>query len=200
MIIRKGVFVLILLLAAAAGAAAGYALVKGDIQLPKQLTLPKLKPTSSPTPPITPSPQESVAPTPANLGSLGTITGSPGFPASKPPADLHVCAQNTADEKVVMCTDGIIPDDTGRHVQGMAFRLDLPAGTYRVFTVSESFNSKFRGYYTKAVVCGREAKTLEVFDACKDHTIEVVTVKAGETTRSVDAIDYYTPENDFSAS
>jgi len=124
---------------------------------------------------------ENVNNSPGNLtneGITGTIEGSLSYPSEEIPADMIVCADNTATQKVY-CTDQI---SDNKYVYGKGYRLALPEGTYHVYATLSSLPA-YKQYYTQAVVCGMEVE-------CMSHELIVVKVTAGQSVNNIDPFDF----------
>jgi hypothetical protein len=110
--------------------------------------------------------------------SVGTIEGSLSYPGESIPA-LKICAENISTQ-ARYCTQTQIQD--AKYAHGKGYRLQLPAGTYRVFATAQQHTA----HYSVAVPCGLTVK-------CQDHRQVAVTVKAGQTLSGVDPTDWFWP-------
>ncbi len=126
-------------------------------------------------------------------GTEGTLTGSAAYPAGSAPPDLTVCAE-AVDRPFTACTE--VTEEAGS-LHGLGYRLAVPAGTYRVYSVSKATDPEYRGYYTAGVRCERQFADRPGYEAsqCSDRSILTVPVTGGQTVPRIDAIDYYGPFN-----
>jgi hypothetical protein len=116
----------------------------------------------------------------AAVGTLGTIEGRLRYPAcTEIPADLVVCGEE-AQNGVRVCGR---PYAT---VDGYRYRLQVPAGQYRVFAQTESARPGYRAYYSASVVCGLRVD-------CKDHAPILITAVAGQIQSGVEPADWFDP-------
>lgn len=109
----------------------------------------------------------------------GALTGELRYPGCEVPGDLEVCAEQ---DGVVTCTDELKLED-GK----LTYRLEVPAGTYRIFSRTESMLPNVRAYYTSAVLCGLDV-------TCTDHAPIPVVVRPGELRAAVHPSDWVAPE------
>lgn len=130
----------------------------------------------------------------ATLAAPGTIVGSAAYPAGNTPADLEVCAEAVKGPQVT-CSKVQRGD---HHWYGIGYRLTVPAGSYRVYSVSKANNPEFRGYYTAGARCERQLAARPGYDPsrCGDRSILQVRVGSGQTVSGIDPVDYYGPFND----
>ncbi|MEX2209877.1 MAG: hypothetical protein WD603_03415 [Patescibacteria group bacterium] len=126
-------------------------------------------------------------------GAEGTLTGSAAYPAGSAPADLTVCAEAT-DRPFTACAE--VTEGAG-FLHGLGYRLAVPAGTYRVYSVSKATDPGYRGYYTAGARCERQLAGQSGYEAshCSDRSILTVSVTGGQTVARIDAVDYYGPFN-----
>lgn len=115
-----------------------------------------------------------------SVKDLGVIEGALLFPACDLPTDLEVCVEQANGK--LRCTSNLVFEE-----KTIAYRIEVPAGTYKVFARTESMLPGVRAYYTEAVKCGLEA-------ACSDHTPVAISVKAGSRISSVHPADWEEPE------
>lgn len=130
------------------------------------------EPKTSPSP--TPTPTPTVTVSPATGSAVATIQGRKIFPSEAIPADFRVCAANLASHAETCTAAGGAP----------TYRLQVPAGSYRVYAIVPSFDGSYRAYYSRFVTCGLRAE-------CTDHSPLTVTVAAGQTVDGIDAGDFY---------
>lgn len=109
----------------------------------------------------------------------GVIEGALLYPACDVPADLEVCAEG----KTTVCTKALsfVDGDIG-------YRLELPAGEYRIFARAETMMPGVRAYYSAAVQCGLDID-------CTDHAPIVVGVRSGSRTTGIHPADWSEPES-----
>ena len=100
---------------------------------------------------------------------------------------MQVCAEETTTKKA-LCADVIAKSNV------LSYHLEVPAGTYQVYTQPPS-KPNFRGYYSSGVLCEREKSSKPGYtsDQCADRQILPVVLKAGETLKGIDATDFYGP-------
>jgi hypothetical protein len=110
----------------------------------------------------------------------GVIEGQLLFPACDVPADLEVCAESADGH--LRCTSKL-----EFLAKTIAYRIEVPAGEYKVFARTESTLPGVRAYYTEAVRCGLDA-------SCNDHTPLAISVRAGARVTSVHPADWAEPE------
>ncbi|MDP9212163.1 MAG: hypothetical protein M3N59_02700 [bacterium] len=143
--------------------------------------------TASPTPRMTDRP----GPPMALPLAPGTLTGSAAYPAGTAPPDLEVCAE-AVGRPFTACTKA---EQQKGSLYGLGYRLTVPGGTYRVYSVSRSTDPKYRGYYTAGARCERRLAYRPGYEAsqCSDRSILDVPVMNGQIVPRVDAVDYYGP-------
>ena len=115
-----------------------------------------------------------------SVADRGVIEGALLFPACDVPTDLEVCVEQTNGK--LRCTSDLVYQE-----KTIAYRIEVPAGTYKVFARTESTLPGVRAYYTEAVRCGLDAE-------CSDHTPVAVGVKAGSHVTNVHPADWEEPE------
>jgi hypothetical protein len=114
-----------------------------------------------------------------NEAKVGAIEGQLMYPSCELPDDLQVCGEETSSGQKI-CTRPFVRED------GIAYRLELPAGRYRVYSVSESARPGYRAYYSAFVTCGLRVE-------CVDHAPLAVQVGPGQLIAHVDPADWFTP-------
>ena len=113
----------------------------------------------------------------AGTTSLGTIEGDLLYPAcTDVPSDLVVCGESQTGER--SCTRPYLTS------AGYAYRLELPAGNWRVYATAESARPGYRAYYSESVRCGLRAD-------CVDHTPIAIDLVAGEIRGDVAPADWF---------
>lgn len=116
----------------------------------------------------------------APASGKGVIEGALLFPACDLPQDLQVCVEDAGGG--VRCTAKLrVLEKT------VGYRIEVPAGEYRVFARTESMLPGIRAYYTHAVRCGLDVD-------CVDHTPVDVKVRSGARVTSVNPADWAEPE------
>lgn len=113
----------------------------------------------------------SISPAPAETGR---IQGAIRFPGCTLPEDLEVCAREVDSSAPEIC----------RSTPGNRYALQLPPGTYFVYSRSESLDRV--AYYDRAVVCGLRSK-------CGDFRPIPVTVTPGSDLENIDPADWFGP-------
>ena len=110
----------------------------------------------------------------------GRVEGPLTYPGEAVPPDLRVCAQSldTGREACI----GQLRDS--RFPGGVGYRLDVPAGRYHVFALSDSFEPGYRAYYSAFVTCGYHV-------GCTDHTPLAITIKSGQILTGIEPGDFY---------
>ena len=119
----------------------------------------------------------------SSFPTLGTITGTLGYPAEGIPA-MRI---------VAFPLDGSTASWTETAAGATTYSLDLPVGTYHVVAYTlggAGFPTGLAGGYTQAVPCGLSV-------SCTDHSLITVTVTANTTTSGVNPNDWYAPEGSF---
>lgn len=184
----KYLFILAVVIVGGGGALAAWA-GQPDSDSPTAL----IQNSGSPVPRVSPTPATgsgSAQSKPASASeALGTIKGASGFPAGGAPSDLKVCAVNLATQQPT-CSTSIVRSEAYKN--GLGYTLSVPAGTYQVYSVADTFRPNFRGYYTALTRCYATASDAA---QCTDNTILSVTVSPGATMEAIDAYDYYGPHN-----
>ncbi len=134
-------------------------------------------PTRSPTPPP-------ATPTPTPLPTTGSVSGRLTYPGDSLPP-LRVVAFS-ADSEMWYSVE---VSGQGTYLLG-----GLPPGSYHVVAYvmpnAPGFPAGLAGGYTQAVICG-------LSDACKDHSLIVVSVKAGDAIENISPGDWYAPQTAF---
>jgi hypothetical protein len=110
---------------------------------------------------------------------LGNIRGRVHYPACFAPEDLTICAESSDGR--VRCTQPTIDDIE------ITYQLEVPAGRWVVYALTDSTLPGRRGWFSRAVKCGLSVE-------CEDHTPIVVEVKSGQTVRGVDPDDWFGPQ------
>ena len=113
----------------------------------------------------------------------GALEGPLGFPGCHLPSDLEVCAEST-DGALHCAFANEILSQTVDETPG--FRLEVPAGRYRVYTRARSDAPNFRAYFSRAVRCGLR-------ESCRDHRPIVAEVRASETLSGISPADWSAP-------
>jgi len=114
----------------------------------------------------------------------GEIEGSLGYPSEFIPS-MMVCAMESKT-KEEYCTGQILEEDG--FLYGLGYRLEVPAGNYRVFAQltdqQGEISDDYKAYYSKFVTCGMEMN-------CQSHDPIEVKVSGGKVTGNIDPIDWY---------
>lgn len=109
----------------------------------------------------------------------GKIVGSLSYPSEQIPADLTVCAENSATNKTT-CTDKHIKSDEFTYGEG--YNLEVDPGEYYVYAYAVS-DPNLKAYYDEYVKCGQTTE-------CTDHTKIKVIVEEGKIYRNIDPQDW----------
>ena len=124
------------------------------------------------------------------LAQDGVITGPLSYPSDGIPPEIRICAEAVGSDKIT-CTDKHFDDSASP--SGKAYRLDVAAGRYKVFSVlpegtefDPSSSAHYRAYYSDFVTCGLEA-------SCKSHQPIEVEVAPGATVVNIGPNDWYAP-------
>jgi hypothetical protein len=116
----------------------------------------------------------------AGSGASAAIEGRLRYPAcTEIPADLVVCAEDQVSGARHCGTAFGSPD-------GYRYRIELPAGQYRVFASAPSVRPGYRAYYSESVRCGLSTK-------CIDHSPIAVIAVAGRSRGGVEPADWFGP-------
>lgn len=109
----------------------------------------------------------------------GVVEGALLYPACHVPADLEVCAEG----ETTICTRDLsfVDGDIG-------YRLELPAGEYRIFARADTMLPGVRAYYSEAVKCGLDVD-------CTDHEPITIDLRAGARVTSIHPADWAEPES-----
>jgi len=127
------------------------------------------------TPVIEPSSKPTKTPTPKS----GYISGTVSYPSEYIPEGIIVCAESdlTVDDS---CTDDI----TASEMSGYTYNLEVPPGSYYVYSFDPESGDGYQAYYTKFVTCGYDI-------SCPSHEHILVEVSAGQTIEGIDPGDWY---------
>ncbi|MCC6934268.1 MAG: hypothetical protein IT406_01050 [Candidatus Yanofskybacteria bacterium] len=120
----------------------------------------------------------------APIALSGYIEGTTGYPSEFNPAQV-VCAESTTDVALKRCVEA--PEQEGGVAP--AFRIKVPAGTYRVYATLKDpsdlgLSESGKAYWSAFVTCGFLA-------SCKDHTPLEVVVHSGATASGILPHDWY---------
>ncbi|MBD3281386.1 hypothetical protein GF391_01440 [Candidatus Uhrbacteria bacterium] len=110
----------------------------------------------------------------------GTIMGSLSYPSDFLP-QLETCAVNI-DTQESYCTYQMIQGPNFTYNYG--YQLQVPPGSYQVYSKINDEYEPYRAYYSKFITCGGES-------TCTDHTPITIQVNADETLRDIDPGDWY---------
>lgn len=110
----------------------------------------------------------------------GTIMGSLSYPSEYMP-QLETCAINIETQESY-CTYKMIQGPNYQY--GYGYQLQVPPGSYQVYSKINDEYEPYRAYYSKFITCGGEY-------TCTDHTPITITVTANETIRNIDPGDWY---------
>jgi len=111
----------------------------------------------------------------------GVIMGSLSYPSEFMP-NLETCAINVQTDESY-CTYQMIQGPNFTY--GYGYQIEVPPGSYHVYSKINDQYELQRAYYSKFITCGGEY-------TCTDHTPITVTVQVGETIRNIDPGDWYT--------
>lgn len=118
----------------------------------------------------------------------GTVEGSLGYPSEFIPDTMKTCAENVKTKEIT-CTSEQIKNK--KYTSGVGYKLEVPAGTYRVFAsltdpkgLGSSYAPDYRAYYSDFVTCGLSY-------GCPSHAPINVTVSEGQTISKIDPVDWY---------
>lgn len=111
----------------------------------------------------------------------GYLNGSLSYPSEGIPLNMLVCATES-DSGAQYCTYEKILSEN--YLYGMGYKLPVPAGSYQVM----AYVGTYFGGYSEFVTCGMD------FENCTSHELVSVPVKAGETVRDIDIMDWYFPD------
>ncbi len=149
------------------------------------------RPTATPTATLTPLPTATptITPTPppptATPVVPGGISGSLGGYPSTPVPPLRIVFIKVGDTTWKSMD---VPQNTPAYLIN-----NLVPGQYYVvaYLISPGkTDPTYGGGYTNAVVCGMTAR-------CTDHALVAVEVKANQTTRNINPVDWYAPKGTF---
>lgn len=110
----------------------------------------------------------------------GTIMGSLSYPSEYMP-QLETCAVNTESEESY-CTYQMIQGPNFKY--GYGYQIQVPPGSYQVYSKINDEYEPYRSYYSKFVTCGGDY-------TCTDHTPLTIQVSADETIRNINTEDWY---------
>lgn len=140
---------------------------------------PTIKPTKVSTvqPTENPTPASTKKPEPKN----GFISGSVSYPSEYIPPGLAVCAEN--DFIVDAFCTAEITSGAGP-MSGYTYELEVPPGSYYVYSFDPEAGDAYQAYYSEFVTCGLSIE-------CPSHDPILVTVKAGQKVEGIDPGDWY---------
>ncbi|MCR4326421.1 MAG: hypothetical protein NUV52_02080 [Candidatus Roizmanbacteria bacterium] len=141
-------------------------------------TVTEEKKISTPSPPTSPIPSISSAPT----EQMGSIEGVLGYPSEQIPA-LDVYVQSTIKPSQFYMVETALND-------GSFTISNVVPGTYYVFAYVHGPGESSVGGYSKAVPCGLTVQ-------CNDHSLIPVDVAANEPSMGIEIRDWYAPEGTF---
>lgn len=110
----------------------------------------------------------------------GVITGSLSYPSEYMP-QLETCAVNIAS-KESYCTYQMIQGPNYKY--GYGYQIQVPPGSYQVYSKINDEYEPYRSYYSKFVTCGGNY-------TCTDHSPITIQISADETLRNIDTEDWY---------
>ena len=110
----------------------------------------------------------------------GTIMGSLSYPSEFMP-QLETCAVNITTQESY-CNYQMIQDPNFQY--GYGYQLQVPPGSYQVYSKINDEYEPYRAYYSKFITCGGRY-------TCTDHTPITIPVTANETIRNIDTGDWY---------
>ncbi|CAM5775263.1 hypothetical protein LMIY3S_04935 [Labrys miyagiensis] len=114
-----------------------------------------------------------------------TIEGMLTYPGESLPDDLEVCAVDIATARQTCTSKRIRLKRKGRPE---GYRLQLPAGSYQVYSHTRESGKETRAYFTDFVICGYQGPS------CPSHNVMAVTLAPGSKRSDVEPGDWYTEQ------
>jgi len=111
---------------------------------------------------------------------VGIIEGSLSYPSSYIPKDMTVCAENISNQEEICTSEQLYGN---QYTYGVGYKLELPTGTYRVYSKTNNWEG-YKAYYTELAKCG-------LVSGCGTHDPINVEVLANETVSKIDPYDWY---------
>jgi hypothetical protein len=107
----------------------------------------------------------------------GRIWGEFSYPSDFIPDDITACAEEITTARETCVRRNLVQGSR------VFYSVTVSPGRYRVYARSADAPGK-KAYYTKAVVCGGDAR-------CRDHTPVVLNVTSGSVHSGIDPQDWY---------